>query len=62
MIFMMLKAQKVEYVKKLQAEIKKYNVVGVMPISAIPDRLLQKVRNVLKPDAKIVIARKGPDA
>lgn len=56
---MMLKAQKVQYVKKLQEEIKKYSVVGVMPISAIPDRLLQKVRNGIKPAAKVIIARKS---
>ncbi len=55
----MIKTQKVEYVKKLQGEIKKYNVVGVMPINAIPDRLLQKVRNGIKPEAKIIIARKS---
>lgn len=56
---MMLKAQKIEYVKKLQEEMKKYNVVGVMPINAIPDRLLQKVRNGIKPEARIIIARKS---
>jgi len=56
---MMLKAQKVEYAKKLKAEIKKYKVVGVLPLSAIPDRLLQKVKNQVKPDTKLVIARKS---
>ncbi|MDE1825886.1 MAG: 50S ribosomal protein L10 [Candidatus Micrarchaeota archaeon] len=56
---MMLKAQKVEYAKKLRAEVKKYKVVGVLPLGAIPDRLLQKIRNQIKPDAKLVIARKS---
>ncbi|MDE1850396.1 MAG: 50S ribosomal protein L10 [Candidatus Micrarchaeota archaeon] len=56
---MMLKAQKVEYAKKLKAEIKKYKVVGVLPLGAIPDRLLQKVKNQVKPDTKLVIARKS---
>lgn len=56
---MMLKSQKVEYAKKLKSEIKKYKVVGVLPLNAIPDRLLQKVRNQLKPDTKFIIARKN---
>ncbi|MGI0141364.1 MAG: 50S ribosomal protein L10 [Candidatus Micrarchaeales archaeon] len=56
---MMLKAQKVEYAKKLKKEIASYKTVGVLPLSAIPDRLLQKVRNQLKPDTKFIIARKS---
>lgn len=56
---MMLKVEKVAYAKKLKAEIKKYKVVGVLPLDAIPDRLLQKVRNQLKPDTKFIIARKS---
>ncbi len=54
----MLKAQKVEYVKKLQKEISGYKTTAVMPIDGVPDRLLQKVRNQLKPDSKVIIARK----
>ncbi len=54
----MVKAQKVEYVKKLQKEIASYKTTAVMPIDGVPDRLLQKVRNNLKPDARMVIARK----
>ena len=55
----MLKMEKVEYAKKLKGEIKKYSTVGVLPLSAIPDRLLQKVRNTVKPDTKLIIARKS---
>jgi large subunit ribosomal protein L10 len=54
----MLKAQKVEYVKKLQKEIASYKTMAIMPLDSMPDRLLQKVRNDLKPDAHVVIARK----
>jgi large subunit ribosomal protein L10 len=54
----MLKAQKVEYVKKLQKEIASYKTMAIMPLDSMPDRLLQKVRNELKPDAHVVIARK----
>ncbi|HVA82919.1 MAG TPA: 50S ribosomal protein L10 [Candidatus Aquilonibacter sp.] len=56
---MMIKSQKVEYAKKLKAEIKKYKVVGVLPLTSLPDRLLQKVKNQMKPDTKVVIARKS---
>ncbi len=56
----MLKSQKIEYVKSLREEIKKYKVVGVMPIEKIPDRLLQKIRNEVKTkDSKFIIARKN---
>ncbi|MDE1855279.1 MAG: 50S ribosomal protein L10 [Candidatus Micrarchaeota archaeon] len=54
----MLKAQKVEYVKKLQKDIASYKTAAVMPIDGVPDRLLQKVRNDLKPDSHMIIARK----
>ncbi len=56
---MMIKAQKVEYVKKLIKEIKSYSTVGIMPLGSVPDSLVQKVRNELKPDVKFVIARKN---
>ena len=55
----MLKAQKIEFVKKLSADIKKYKIVGVMPIEKMPDKLLQKIKNELKEhDTRFVIARK----
>lgn len=55
----MLKKEKIEFVKKTKAELKHYKTIGVMPIEAIPDRLVQKIRNRLKPDSKFVIARKN---
>ena len=54
----MIKSEKIEFVKNLKEEVKKYKVVGVMPINGIPDRLVQKVRNGLKSDTKMVVARK----
>jgi large subunit ribosomal protein L10 len=54
----MLKAQKVEYVKKLKKEIASYKTVAIMPIDQIPDRLLQKVRNKLEPESRFIMARK----
>lgn len=55
---MMIKAQKVAYVKKLSKEIAGYATVGIMPLDSVPDSLVQKVRNSLKPDVRFVIARK----
>lgn len=54
----MLKAQKIKLVQKLKEEMKGYTLVGVMPLSSVPDRLFQKTRNSLKPKAKVVVARK----
>jgi large subunit ribosomal protein L10 len=54
----MIKAQKVEYVKKLQKEIASCKTAAVMPIDGVPDRLLQKVRNQLKPETRFIITRK----
>ncbi len=54
----MIKAQKVEYVKKLQKDIASFKTAAVMPIDGVPDRLLQKVRNELKPDSRMIIARR----
>jgi large subunit ribosomal protein L10 len=55
----MFKPQKVEYVKDLIKEIASYKTVAIMPIDAIPDRLLQQVRNKLKPDSKLIITRRS---
>lgn len=55
----MIKGQKVEFVKKLKKEMKTYKTVAIMPTGSVPDRLVQKVRNQLKPNAKFVIARKS---
>jgi len=54
----MLKSQKIEYVKALKKEIATYKTVAIMPTETVPDRLLQKVRNQLTQDSKVIIARK----
>ena len=56
---MMLKAQKVEYVKKLQKEIKTYGTVGIMSLEAVPDTLVQKVRNKMKPEVRFLVMRRN---
>jgi ribosomal protein L10 len=52
------KQQKAEYVAMLQKELGTARTVAIMPLDGMPDRLLQKVRNALKPGSRIVIARK----
>ncbi len=54
----MQKNEKVEFVKRLSKELKEYKTCAVMETGATPDKLVQKVRNQLKPDAKFVVARK----
>ncbi len=56
---MMLKAQKVEFVKNTIKEAKSYATVGILPLNAIPDSLVQKARNSLKPDVRFIMARKN---
>ncbi|MDE1767832.1 MAG: 50S ribosomal protein L10 [Candidatus Micrarchaeota archaeon] len=55
---MMIKAQKVEFVKKMSKEAKGYRTIVIMSLDAVPDSLVQKVRNSLKPDVKFIVARK----
>ncbi len=55
----MLKAEKVKFVKQIKSELKGYKLYGIMPLDGVPDTLVQKVRNQLKPDSKLVIARKN---
>ncbi len=55
---MMSKAQKVEYVKTLQKEVKSYSTVGILPLESVPDTLVQRARNGLKPDVRFVMLRK----
>lgn len=54
----MQKKEKIEFVKKLKKELKAYKTCAVLETGATPDRLVQKVRNELKPDSKFVVARK----
>lgn len=59
MIFMMLKAEKIEYVKKLKEELKKHKTVGIMSLDSVPDTLVQRVRNKMKPGVKFLVMRRS---
>ncbi len=56
---MMLKAEKVEYVKKIAKELKSYKTVGVMSLESVPDTLVQRVRNKMKPEVKFLVMRRS---
>ncbi len=56
---MMIKSQKAKFVEKMTKEVQSYKVAGVMPIDAIPDRLVQRIRNDLKPDTIMITGRKN---
>ncbi len=55
----MLKQEKIEFVNKLKEEMGKYNTLAVLPTSSLPDKLFQKIRNSIKPNTKVVVARKS---
>jgi large subunit ribosomal protein L10 len=53
------KEQKIKFVNEQQMELKKYSVVGVLPVNGIPDRLVQASRNKMRPQVKFIIAKKS---
>lgn len=55
---MLNKDQKVKFVEGHKNELSKYNLVGIIQLSNIPDRLLQSTKNKLKPEVKFIIGRK----
>ncbi len=56
---MLNKDQKVKFVKEGSRELSKYKVVGIINLGGIPDRLLQKSRNMMKGDVKVILGRKS---
>ncbi len=56
---MLIRSQKAKLVEEMVRKAKTYKVAGIMPIDALPDRLVKKVRNELKPDTIIVTGRKN---
>ncbi len=54
----MQKKEKTKFVKQLTKDLKSYKTCAVLETGATPDRLVQKIRNQLKPEEKFVVARK----
>ncbi|MGC8478333.1 MAG: 50S ribosomal protein L10 [Candidatus Micrarchaeia archaeon] len=55
---MLTRQQKIEFVNKASEELKNYKTVGVVSLNAVPDRLLQRVRNTLKGEGRFILGRK----
>ena len=55
---MLTKSQKVSFVETGKGYANKYSTVGVLPLSGIPDRLLQSTKNRLKGEVTFVLGRK----
>lgn len=53
------KQQKMKFVDEHSKELKKYSVVGILPVNSIPDRLVQASRNKMRPQVKFIIAKKS---
>lgn len=56
---MLTKDQKIKFVEENTKLLDKYKVVGIVPLSSIPDRLLQKSKNQMKPDVKFLLGRRN---
>ncbi|MDE1868998.1 MAG: 50S ribosomal protein L10 [Candidatus Micrarchaeota archaeon] len=52
------KDQKKKFVEEHRKELQKYSLVGIIPLSKIPDRLLQSTKFRLKPNVKFILGRK----
>ncbi len=55
---MLTKNQKMKFVEQGKSDMAKYRLIGVLPLSRIPDRLVQASRNGLRPEVKFIIGRK----
>ena len=56
---MLTKDEKIKIVNELKDEIKRYKSIGIINVSKVPDNLLQKMRNELRNDVKVIITRKN---
>ncbi|MEM3791135.1 MAG: 50S ribosomal protein L10 [Candidatus Micrarchaeaceae archaeon] len=54
----MLRKEKEVFVQKLKEEAKKYKTIGIARLERVPDSLLQKMKNELKGDTRIIVGRK----
>ena len=55
---MLTKTQKLSFVEENKAQLQKHSVVGIVPLSGVPDRLLQSTRNRLKGNVRFILGRK----
>ncbi len=56
---MLSKDDKIKFVKEHSKELSKYSTVGIVNLSGIPDRLLQKSRNSMKGETRLILGRRN---
>ncbi|HUC38602.1 MAG TPA: 50S ribosomal protein L10 [Candidatus Acidoferrum sp.] len=56
---MLTKDQKIKFVKEGSKELSKYSTVGIVNLGGIPDRLLQRSRNGMKTEMKLILGRRN---
>src|SRR5208283_4586896 len=56
---MLSKDQKIKFVKDGSKELSKYSTIGIVNLTSIPDRLLQRSRNGMKGDMKMILGRRN---
>ncbi|MCL5429887.1 MAG: 50S ribosomal protein L10, partial [Candidatus Marsarchaeota archaeon] len=56
---MQTRQQKEEFVKESIKEVAKHNVVAVLPLNNVPDRLVQASRNKMRQKTKFIVAKKS---
>jgi large subunit ribosomal protein L10 len=55
---MLSKSEKIKFVESMKKELGSYKIVGVVEFNGLPDRLVQKTKNSLKPETRFVMGRK----
>jgi large subunit ribosomal protein L10 len=55
---MLTKSQKQSFVEEAKKAVQRYGTIGILPLSGIPDRLLQSTRNKLKGGTTFILGRK----
>lgn len=56
---MLSKTEKESFVREATREMSKYSTVGIINLSGIPDRLLQRTRNGMKSDVRLILGKKS---
>ncbi len=56
---MFTKDEKIKFVKDSTLKLSKYSTVGIVNLGGIPDRLLQKSRNKMRGDAKLIFGKRS---
>ncbi len=56
---MLTKDQKIKFVKDAGKDLSKYSTIGIVNLGGIPDRLLQRSRNSIKGETRLIFGKKS---